>query len=84
LPFLIRGFYGAPATPLFLPLTGVPIMFYVYRTAKSLGSTSGAIWAIAMLVPLVNVLTLLALSSKASAVCRANGIEIGLLGPRIP
>lgn len=74
-------------SPLFvflLLVTIIAIMFYAYRTAESLGSTSAAIWAVAMLIPFVNILTLLALSSKASAVCRANGIEVGLLGPRIP
>jgi hypothetical protein len=73
-------------SPLFVFLVLVTIagiMFYAYHTAESLGSTAGAIWAIAMLIPLVNILTLLALSSKASTVCRANGIEVGLLGPRI-
>jgi hypothetical protein len=67
-----------------LPVTVVAIMFYAYRTAKALGSTSGVLWAIAMLLPIVNLLGLLSLSSRASAVCQANGIEVGLLGPRVP
>ena len=41
------------------------------------------LWAAAILVPLVNVITLVALSLKATKACRANGVEVGLLGPRL-
>jgi hypothetical protein len=60
------------------------IMFYAYRTARALGpwSSSPALWALAMLTPLVNLVALLALSSKANQVCRAHGIPVGLFGPK--
>ena len=63
--------------------TIVPLVFYAYRTAEALGSRSSAVWAVAMLLPLVNIVTLLALSSKATAACRAAGIEVGFLGPKL-
>ena len=64
-------------------VTVIGIMFYAYRTAKSLGSTTAIAWALAMLLPLVNLITLVVLSSKASDMCRTYGIEVGLLGPRV-
>jgi hypothetical protein len=56
--------------------------YYAYRTAAALGSKVAVLWAMAMIVPLVNVLTLLALSSRANHACTRAGIEVGLLGPK--
>jgi hypothetical protein len=36
-----------------------------------------------MLVPLLNVVTLLILSAKATRACRAHGVPVGFLGPKI-
>jgi hypothetical protein len=76
-----------PETVLFvgpaLLATIVALMYFAYKTAQALGSPYGALWAVAMLVPCLNILTLLVLSSKATAVCRANGIPVGFLGPKI-
>ena len=55
---------------------------YSYRTAAALGSRVGLLWGFAMLVPLVNVITLLVLSSKATKACRAAGVPVGFLGPK--
>jgi hypothetical protein len=63
--------------------TLIPLAYYAYATAKAFGSSSAGLWAFAMFVPCANVITLLALSSKATALCRANGVEVGLLGPRV-
>jgi hypothetical protein len=63
--------------------TFVGLVYYGYRTATALGSGVAWLWALAMVVPCVNVVTLLALSSKATRACRENGIEVGLLGPRV-
>ncbi len=57
---------------------------FSYRTAGALGSSVAVLWAIAMFVPCANVVTLLALSAKATAACRANGIPVGFLGPKLP
>lgn len=68
--------------PLLLVTIGA-LVYYAYHTARALPSPSPIAWAAAMLIPCVNALTLLALSSRATAVCRANGIPVGLLGPRV-
>ena len=78
--------FAVPIVPLFGPfvlITAIGLMFYAYRTAKALGSTVSWLWPIGMIFPVLNILGLLELSSRASAVCREHGIEVGLLGPRV-
>ncbi len=55
---------------------------YAFRTAAALGSRVGFLWGLAMLVPLVNAITLLVLSSKATSACRGAGVPVGFLGPK--
>ncbi|HEV7766046.1 MAG TPA: hypothetical protein VGQ76_13660 [Thermoanaerobaculia bacterium] len=59
------------------------LAYYAHETAKALGSSSALLWAAAMLMPCINIFTLLALSSRASAVCKANGIRVGFFGPEL-
>jgi hypothetical protein len=62
--------------------TMAALAYFGYRTADALGSRYAFALAVGMLVPLVNVVTLLSLSSRATRVCRAAGIRVGLLGPK--
>src|SRR5262249_50245366 len=39
------------------------------------------LWAIAMFIPCVNIITLLVLSSNATSWCRRHGIKVGFFGP---
>jgi hypothetical protein len=64
--------------------TLLALAIYSYRTGTALGSSVPILWAIAMFLPCANVISLLALSAKATATCRANGIPVGFLGPRQP
>jgi hypothetical protein len=66
-----------------LAVTVVALAFYAYRTAEALGSSVAPLWAVAMLIPCINIITLLVLSSKATAVCRANGVPVGFFGPSV-
>jgi heme A synthase len=52
-----------------------------YKLSSRLGSGAPLAWAIAMFLPCVNVIVLLALSAKAQTWCRRYGIKVGLLGP---
>lgn len=63
-------------------VTIVALAYFGFRTAKALGSPVPWLWALAMFVPCVNALSLLALSSKATQACAARGIPVGLLGPK--
>lgn len=64
-------------------VTVVALVLYAYRTAVALGSRVGVLWAVAMLVPFLNLITLLLLSSRATKACRAAGVPVGFLGPKI-
>jgi len=59
------------------------LAIYAYRTARSLGSRAALAWAIAMPVPVVNLIALIILSSNVTQVCRRHGIPVGFFGPRI-
>jgi hypothetical protein len=58
------------------------LAYYGHRTAAALTSRVAWLWAVAMLVPCLNVLTLLILSSWATHACQSHGIPVGLLGPK--
>jgi hypothetical protein len=59
------------------------LVYFGYRTAEAMGSGAPWVWAVAMFVPCANVITLLVLSSRATSMCRAAGIPVGLLGPKV-
>jgi hypothetical protein len=75
---LVAGLAG-----LVVLMTLVALTYYAYRTASALGASVPVLWAIAMFVPCLNVITLLVLSSKATAACKERGIPVGFLGPKI-
>lgn len=60
------------------------VLISTYRTARALGSSRPTLWVVAMFLPLVNVISLLVLSSHASAICRMHNVPVGILGPRLP
>jgi len=64
-------------------VTIVALLLYSYRTAVALGSQVSILWALAMLIPCINAVTLLVLSFKATKACRAAGITVGFFGPKI-
>jgi hypothetical protein len=76
LPLLLIMVFGVFAT-----LVG--LAYYGYRTSRALGDRQPWAWAVVMPVPYVNVVALLALSSRARRACTAHGIPVGLLGPKI-
>jgi hypothetical protein len=52
-----------------------------YQLADALGEGNPWLWAIGMLFPVINLVVLAALSSKANAWCQKAGVKVGLLGP---
>lgn len=58
----------------------------MFRLASGLGYSmaSTVLLVIFMLVPLVNIITLLILSSRATKALRSAGFKVGLLGASIP
>ena len=51
-----------------------------YQLARELGESNPGLWAVGMLLPLINLIVLVALSSKANAWCQRAGVKVGLLG----
>lgn len=77
-----RGVVGGLATPILLTIA-VLLAVQGARLARELGLSLPAGWGVLLLVPLVNLVALLALSRKAMGRCRAHGVRVGLLGPRL-
>lgn len=70
----LLGFLCALGVAVFVAITA-------YRLMKELGSGAPILWAVAMFIPLLNILFLLAISSKSQTWCKARGIAVGFLGP---
>ena len=65
---------------LFVVVILIAAPYYTYRVAKELGSRVPLLWAPLMLIPLINLVVLLVLSSRATKVLRAHGYKVGLMG----
>jgi hypothetical protein len=78
-----------PVTPLeFALVIGnlvifIAVAYYAYRTGEALGSRVPLLWVLAMVTPLVSIVALLTLSSRAAAICRQHGIPVGFFGPNL-
>ena len=55
--------------------------FTAYHLTHRLGESWPIIWGIVMLVPCLNLLGLLMISTRAQVWCRRYGIEVGFFGP---
>lgn len=53
------------------------------RLARLLGLFLPPAWGVLFFIPLVSLVALLVLSRKSTAYCRARGVRVGLLGPRL-
>ncbi len=89
LPAMV-AIFGEPALPTLalirlvgMIITIAALALYAYRTAQALGEAGPVGWGALMVVPCLNALTLLLLSSKATKACRAAGIPVGFFGPRL-
>jgi hypothetical protein len=73
----------APPAAIFFALGSLVALIFsviaVYRLAKALGYTA-IIYAIAMIIPCINLLTLLVVVSRATQCLKQGGVKVGLLG----
>ena len=60
---------------------GVLSAVAAYQLMREMGSSVPWLWAIALFVPCVNIITLLVVSARATSWCKERGIKVGLLGP---
>lgn len=74
---------GLVAAAVLLVLLGILVAMVIttYKLTRLLGAGLPILWAIAMFIPCLNLLTLLVLSTRAQAWCQQYGIKVGLLGP---
>ena len=64
-------------------IAGIVAAVTAYQLMKGLDSKVPALWAVGMFVPLINILVLLSISSKAQAWCKERGIPVGFFGPKL-
>ena len=67
-------------------LLTIPFQLYsVYKLAKALEMSSGASsgWLVAMFIPLVSLICLPVLNSRATKVLKQAGIRVGLMGAKV-
>lgn len=62
-------------------LVALPVTAYQLTAQMKEGTRSPILWAVLMLLPCVNIISLLILSSRAQAWCRRYGIKVGFFGP---
>jgi hypothetical protein len=66
-----------------VPVTIIAFAYHGYHTARALDAGLPWLWAVAMLVPFLNVVALLWLSSLSTKACKKAGVSVGLLGPKV-
>ncbi len=59
----------------------VALALTAYNLTDHLGTGMPVLWAIAMFLPCINVISLLVLSAKAQAWCKQHGVKVGFFGP---
>jgi hypothetical protein len=57
------------------------LVVFGYRLAKALELPVPVLWAIGVVIPVLNLIVLLILSRTAQAACRKHGVKVGLVGP---
>ena len=74
--FCIVGLFGlmAVAASVFIAITA-------YKLAGRLRAGPPILWAVAMFLPCISIITLLVLSAKAQSWCRLHGVKVGFFGP---
>ena len=58
----------------------VMLLVSIYRCSTAMGSV-GILWVIAMFLPCLNLITLLAINSKAKTFLEKRGVKVGFVGP---
>jgi hypothetical protein len=59
----------------------LPVTAYQLTSQMREGRRSPILWAVLMILPCVNILSLLILSTRAQTWCQRHGVKVGLFGP---
>lgn len=55
-------------------------LVFVYQLAKALKLGAAWLWCASQIIPIVSLIALLVLNSKATAAIRSKGVAVGLMG----
>ena len=80
LPVLVRLAFAL----VMLGVDVVAMVFVFQLTTKLYGLGMGIFLGILTLVPCINLIMLLVVNAKATALLKQNGLKVGLLGAKIP
>ena len=58
----------------------IMLLVSIYRCSSAMGSI-GLLWVIAMFLPCLNLITLLAINSQAKTFLEKRGVKVGFMGP---
>ena len=61
--------------------SAVALALTAYALTEHMRTGVPVLWAIAMFLPCINVISLLVLSAKSQTWCRQHGVKVGFLGP---
>ena len=63
-------------------LTGVILIYFIFKLAKAIRSPDAAGYIILAFIPFIGVIALAFLNSKATKILQANGIKVGFFGAK--
>ena len=64
-------------------VTGIIMVYFIYMLAVAVRSSYAWVYAILAFIPLLSLIGLLHINSKATKVLQANGLRVGLMGTRM-
>jgi len=64
-------------------VTGIIQIYFIYKLAAAVRSSAAWVYIILAFIPLVGLIALLVINSKATGKLRENGIKVGLMGARM-
>lgn len=63
-------------------VTGIIQIYFIFKFAKAVRSSAAWLYIILAFIPLIGLIALLIINSKATKVLQANGIKVGLMGAK--
>jgi len=64
-------------------VTGIIQIYFIYKLAGAVRSSTAWIYIILAFIPLIGLLALLHINGKATKILQANGIKVSLMGARM-
>jgi hypothetical protein len=75
--------FAAMFIPYATVVTGIIQVYFIYKLAAALRSSAAWVYIILAFIPLVGLIALLVINSKATKKLQENGVKVGLMGARM-